>query len=644
MFLEENGFVDKHIQKGFWPTIDGVAEHTQVLSHVIRDAKRHQRSIVITLLDLRNAFGEVNHGLISASLKYHHVPDEIISIIRDIYTGSMISVAVNKLNTHFIPVDRGVLQGDPSSPLLFNLCFNPLMRTLSQPKFKHLGYMWGPNVDPYSSSWLQFADDTAIIANDVKSAQTLINLNVAWCKWSGMHLRIDKCVSFGMRKQEGVYSQYLPNLTINDSKIPALELGSSFKYLGKLFNFEMNNDEAKSNLINRLSGYLEIIKNLKVKVTMKLKILRVFIPSQFNFDLRIYDFAYTWIEQNLDQLSVNAVNEWLELPNGTCTAEFLQLPMKQGGYGIPSMKTTAQRLRLSLRFRLKHNIDDDLRDIWHATSNNNNIPLDALIIKHQTKSSAMEALEFDRQNAATQHVTSLKVQGRVFATIKEAFEESIIYAWSTMSCSLPDVLFSFVRKAFQQQLPTASNLCRWRKTESDKCKLCGSVQTNKHTLNNCSSPSALQRYKSRHDHVLEILVQWILATAKENLEVFIDLDDPSYKPLSTLFVSLRPDIAIKHSNTISTLELTICHESNAVTSKQFKKSKYNSLNKNLLPQFSRFKLSNNTIEVTTLGFISDTSEFSKLNLNEKMPDHVKRSIFNSVISDSYSIYCLRNAK
>ena len=70
-----------------------------------------------------------------------------------------------------------------------------LMRTLSQSKFKHLGYMWRPNVDPYSSSWLQFADDTAIIANDVKSAQTLINLNVAWCKWTGMHLRIDKCVS-----------------------------------------------------------------------------------------------------------------------------------------------------------------------------------------------------------------------------------------------------------------------------------------------------------------------------------------------------------------------------------------------------------------------------------------------------------------
>src|SRR6218665_3307087 len=177
-FLEKNKFVDRKIQKGFWPTIDGVAEHTQVLSHVIRDAKRSQRSIVITLLDLKNAFGEVNHSLISASLKYHHVPPEITGLIQDIYSDSRVSISVGNRNSRFIPVGRGVLQGDPCSPLLFNLSFNPLMRTLSQAKFEHLGYMWGPNADPRSRSWLQFADDTAIIANDVKNAQTLINLNV----------------------------------------------------------------------------------------------------------------------------------------------------------------------------------------------------------------------------------------------------------------------------------------------------------------------------------------------------------------------------------------------------------------------------------------------------------------------------------
>ena len=67
-FLDENGFLDKKIQKGFWPRIDGVAEHTNVLTHLLREAKRHQRSIVVTLLDLKNAFGEVSHKLIFASL------------------------------------------------------------------------------------------------------------------------------------------------------------------------------------------------------------------------------------------------------------------------------------------------------------------------------------------------------------------------------------------------------------------------------------------------------------------------------------------------------------------------------------------------------------------------------------------------
>ena len=181
---------------------------------------------------------------------------------------------------------------------------------------------------------------------------------------------------------------------------------------------------------------------------MKLKILRIFIPSQFNFDLRIYDFAYTWIEQNLDQHSVNAVNEWLELPNGTCTAEFLQLPMKQGGYGIPSMKTTAQRLRLSLRFRLKHNIDDDLRDIWLATSCCN------------TQHSKEECSHPSRK-----HSDQVDRPWRHWNSI-------------TMSCSLPDV--NMLRHSSHRHSSRKSlrlrNLCQWRKTESEESmNLSGSV-------------------------------------------------------------------------------------------------------------------------------------------------------------------------
>ena len=207
-YLEDNGYVDKHVQKGFWPSVDGVYEHTQMLAHMMRDAKRHQRTMIVTLLDLRNAFGEVNNSLIycdtTSSLRYHNVPEETICIIKDIYTHSMITVAHGNANTELIQVDRGVLQGDPCSPLIFNICFNPLIQTVIQSKYLHLGYMWGPNADLRSRSWLQFADDTVLISDNIKSAQSLLNLNAAWCEWVEMKIRIDKCSTFGMRNCLGV--------------------------------------------------------------------------------------------------------------------------------------------------------------------------------------------------------------------------------------------------------------------------------------------------------------------------------------------------------------------------------------------------------------------------------------------------------
>ena len=53
----------------------------------MREAKLHQRSINVTLLDLRNAFGEVSHNLIT-SLRYHHLPENFIKIISCIYHDS----------------------------------------------------------------------------------------------------------------------------------------------------------------------------------------------------------------------------------------------------------------------------------------------------------------------------------------------------------------------------------------------------------------------------------------------------------------------------------------------------------------------------------------------------------------------------
>ena len=95
-----------------------------------------------------------------------------------------------------------------------------------------------------------------------------------------------------MRKQDGKYVQYRPNLSIGNESIPTVEIGASFIYLGKMLDFDMNNNAAKIQLSEKLTRLLNTTSALNIDPQQKLKILKVFTPSQISFELRIvYDFA-----------------------------------------------------------------------------------------------------------------------------------------------------------------------------------------------------------------------------------------------------------------------------------------------------------------------------------------------------------------
>ena len=76
-FLKQNNFIENQIQTGFTSNISGTVEHTSFMSHVINRARIKQRSLVITLLDLKNAFGEGHHNVLASVLSYHHIPSHV---------------------------------------------------------------------------------------------------------------------------------------------------------------------------------------------------------------------------------------------------------------------------------------------------------------------------------------------------------------------------------------------------------------------------------------------------------------------------------------------------------------------------------------------------------------------------------------
>ena len=123
------------------------------MAHSINQARMRQQSLIIALLDLKNASGEVHHNLIKSVLGYHHIPDHIQHIIKSLYTNFKTSIITSKFSTPFIQVSHGVLYGDFLSPLLFNLCFSTFVQHTKSEKCQQFGFSY-KLLNP--THWFQF--------------------------------------------------------------------------------------------------------------------------------------------------------------------------------------------------------------------------------------------------------------------------------------------------------------------------------------------------------------------------------------------------------------------------------------------------------------------------------------------------------
>ena len=71
-----------------------------------------------------------------------------------------------------------------------------------------------------------------------------------------MKIRVDKCVTFGIKKSSTYSVQFLPKLVINNSLFPTVERNNSFKYLGRFFNYSMDNADHMSALLSTINDPL----------------------------------------------------------------------------------------------------------------------------------------------------------------------------------------------------------------------------------------------------------------------------------------------------------------------------------------------------------------------------------------------------
>ncbi|CAB3977163.1 Hypothetical predicted protein [Paramuricea clavata] len=289
-FLAENNYIEHNIQKGFTPNIAGTIEHTAHMAHIINTARIKQRSVVITLLDLKNAFGELHHNLIHKVLQYHHIPGQINNLIQSLYTNFQTSIITEQFSTPFITIGRGVLQSDCLSPLLFNMSFNTFVQHIKSEKYTQLGF-WKLNKTGIPCNpihWFQFADDAAVISSQENENQILLIRFTVWCQWANM-ICVDKHSSFGIKKHLSKSIQYQPKLFVNNQLIPCIELGESFRYLGCCFDFNMSDERHKSELCDLFTDIISKIDKLPLHPPNKILLYSRYLLSKISWNLTITD-------------------------------------------------------------------------------------------------------------------------------------------------------------------------------------------------------------------------------------------------------------------------------------------------------------------------------------------------------------------
>ena len=124
---------------------------------------RNGRSIYLTALDYKNAFGSVLHDMFINCLHRKGFLDEFIQMIRNVYTCLTTRIITKNFASEKIDIKKWTKHGCPISPLLFNLCLEPLFNAIISVNHDD-GYWINSSRGDAKFNILEYADDILLIS------------------------------------------------------------------------------------------------------------------------------------------------------------------------------------------------------------------------------------------------------------------------------------------------------------------------------------------------------------------------------------------------------------------------------------------------------------------------------------------------
>ena len=299
------------------------------------DSKRHNKNVRV---DLRNAFGSVPHATMWEMMQDLDVPDHFIHICQDIYQDSTQQIQSRHNLTGPILLRRGIKQGCPLSPLLFNLVLEGILPTLEAAEDGY-AFLGGAKV-----SCLAYADDLCIVGREKEGIQSMLDSICKFFDWAGLEINPAKCGCLSMINNRGhkFVEPFQPTVG-NGQPLPFLLWEETYRYLGVVVGRERRGKMEE--LFWEVYGMAEKILGSGLTDWQKVDAINTFVIPKAIFLLDISLLDQTWTSK-MDAKLRAMVKKALHLPQ-RATNSFLHVAKGDGGLGMMSLEDMLHSSRVS---------------------------------------------------------------------------------------------------------------------------------------------------------------------------------------------------------------------------------------------------------------------------------------------------------
>jgi hypothetical protein len=154
-------FVIRPTQSAFMPGRH-ILEGVVVLHETIHELHRKNLDGVIFNIDFEKAYDKVKWPFLQQTLRMKGFAPLWCRLISNFVQGGSVGIKVNEDIGHYFQTKKGLRQGDPLSPLLFNIVADMLAILIA--RAKEDGQVGGllPHLVEGGISILQYADDTIL--------------------------------------------------------------------------------------------------------------------------------------------------------------------------------------------------------------------------------------------------------------------------------------------------------------------------------------------------------------------------------------------------------------------------------------------------------------------------------------------------